>query len=1407
MRLPTEPFQRLLKTTLLLTGDFCKDNLQNQNRMSVHVETILVRLMHQQKYVVEATECIRLIVTNNEQLCTSLCEKLARTAVDLSTTSGRRAEFLYLLESVVVCLGWPITTAQIRVCRGVTLASGGQVSVSFLQVSCELGKDEWGSGPAIDRVRVMSSAMGGARSQLPAKDAERCKKQVYYYIKSLALLAACAEGQNSTTELICASILPFPEIVLRLHEIFGLPTLQSGSQDVAAVKNCSVAFFRDVFVDSDSAHILRSLRRPRNGIWLIDRGLHAELSIPLAESFLSDLRLLLGIELAPGPDSMRFYIFEQIVQFFIQYARNINVTDLAIGEKVKCVEAYNEVKDIATRALELRWDTRESTLLKELRDVASALISSRTIPFHSGYKLEWRHGKMFQSVDESEQNQSKWTEVLDSILANLDIGRVSGSTRTLGVGIVRVAKALWQPVTVPNARSAFAHYTGVRGRGHGTAQLHYSQFLVKPLRERLQYAQHASSKEQLPLMLTMLDAVRCIPYVACAVSEEQMEYAFRDFLNIQPLNEEANPILQQCQAEMVQEGWGLLCFELLAMDSLGNLHLAALQLLLALTGGGNLDVQDGLLAQLQDIQLCPTELCAASFRRLLTLAQTDLKFLREDPFTKREEDGHACEVLDLMCNMTLNNHSGLQHYLEQQPTFSKSLNLSADVVAYLSCLEHDLKDALEENDENSEWTQYETLLTQRASRALKVLIGLTTGPQLENQKAIVHTNILSVVNRLLRFCKYRRSDLVHVEAGQQKTPRRLLRGHISRLLLALLEGVPDLEVVHTMLGSLSWRVIHDCLRELKPIMQLGKIVMHEKQILQGSAHITKTEYADGPPISSDARSAQWLKHEAYRFITIVEKCMHGAQDSKEALLPMESLLNDTDTVEWFTERLGQVEIVGADDELQILYFWQPDHYLDRKSRILTQHRIERMVDEDWQGGRRDEATKLRQFVDSAMEVVSTIDNEDRMWLHTRDKNVNVVYRAYLVLHRRIPNNAVLALSLFICAICLASYDHTAESHRSQSMDTFGRLSGHAQKLAFYSFQALATLHLFACIVAFYEFLDIRLPVLLERKSRALRLAHLKSYSEGGTLAQYQNMERKKFLSLTFHAYGFKADIATEPMLRLAFSKFGPVTHIKVFKDDSSLYNSWAMVTFAEQASVRKLLRASERKVSQEARGIDIKTRLGEGRIFVGKCTEAYVDRMRALDVAVDSVDFAAVASSNHDGDIMFMLARLVQDAVNATLGGIGEKVPVLAAYQLRWSSEFWLAIADIAFSILGYWWSPLLFSYHLFRIAKLEGADIVVNAITTNWRRLIATTVLASLMMFCFAISGLLYFELGFERAHTSNTTVVVNGSVAAVPADTYEAMHDSSTVANEGGPCANLLTCFVSYFCKWMATLLRRLT
>ena len=80
---------------------------------------------------------------------------------------------------------------------------------------------------------------------------------------------------------------------------------------------------------------------------------------------------------------------------------------------------------------------------------------------------------------------------------------------------------------------------------------------------------------------------------------------------------------------------GLLCFEMLSDERLQELHLAALRLLLAISGGGdhggNDDVQDILLAQLTS---APNEMAAKAMRRMLRTSVEDLKVLR-----KAMEDG------------------------------------------------------------------------------------------------------------------------------------------------------------------------------------------------------------------------------------------------------------------------------------------------------------------------------------------------------------------------------------------------------------------------------------------------------------------------------------------------------------------------------------------------------------------------------------------------------------------------------------------------------------------------------------------------------------------------------------------------------------------------------------------------
>ena len=80
---------------------------------------------------------------------------------------------------------------------------------------------------------------------------------------------------------------------------------------------------------------------------------------------------------------------------------------------------------------------------------------------------------------------------------------------------------------------------------------------------------------------------------------------FDAFVQVKELDATTNPYLAAVQKEMVSQGWAMLCFEMLVADELHDLHLTALRLLLAMTGGGSTDVQDTILFQLTDIEWCP----------------------------------------------------------------------------------------------------------------------------------------------------------------------------------------------------------------------------------------------------------------------------------------------------------------------------------------------------------------------------------------------------------------------------------------------------------------------------------------------------------------------------------------------------------------------------------------------------------------------------------------------------------------------------------------------------------------------------------------------------------------------------------------------------------------------------------
>lgn len=107
-----------------------------------------------------------------------------------------------------------------------------------------------------------------------------------------------------------------------------------------------------------------------------------------------------------------------------------------------------------------------------------------------------------------------------------------------------------------------------------------------------------------------------------------------------------------------------------------------------------------------------------------------------------------------------------------------------------------------------------------------------------------------------------------------------------------------------------------------------------------------------------------------------------------------------------------------------------------------------------------------------------------------------------------------------------------------------------------------------------------------------------------------------------------------------------------------------------------------------------------------------------------------------------------------------------AMYVFKTNAEVRECFLDIIFAGCGIYWSPLFFTFHLFKLLKTPGALIVVTSLTHNVGRLSVTLLLCLLFTWVSAVSGWLFFM----RYHVEDS------------------------VDNDGGPCANLLTCFFSY-------------
>jgi hypothetical protein len=91
---------------------------------------------------------------------------------------------------------------------------------------------------------------------------------------------------------------------------------------------------------------------------------------------------------------------------------------------------------------------------------------------------------------------------------------------------------------------------------------------------------------------------------------------------------------------------------------------------------------------------------------------------------------------------------------------------------------------------------------------------------------------------------------------------------------------------------------------------------------------------------------------------------------------------------------------------------------------------------------------------------------------------------------------------------------------------------------------------------------------------------------------------------------------------------------------------------------------------------------------------------------------------------------------------VGRVLPISMVVRFRWDPEVHESLMDIALALLGFFYNPLFFSYHLFKIAKLPGAKIVVLSMvssTTNpspnlWHQLSESPVQTQLTLQCVCV-------------------------------------------------------------------------
>ncbi|KAM9754184.1 inositol 1,4,5-trisphosphate-gated calcium channel ITPR2 isoform 2-T2 [Menidia menidia] len=343
--------------------NFCKGNPQNQVLLHKHLNLFL------SPGLLEA-ETLRHIFMNNFQLCNEISDRVVHHFVHCIETHGRHVQYLKFLQTIVKADTKYVKKCQEKVMKDLVL--GGEDVLVFYNDRSSF--------------TVLLQMMGSERERRDEDGA------LAYHNTLVELLAACTEGKNVNTELICTSLLPLDDIVKVVTDVHCIPE----------VKTAYVNFVNHCYVDTEvemkeiytSTHIWRlfdnflvDMARVCNST--TDRN-HADL---LLEKYVTETVMAIVKGFFSSPFSVNHSNLQNNQSVFIKLLQSIfriyNCTWLNSAQKgniESCIKTLADVAKARAIAIPVDLDSQVNTLSLKVhsnmvqRAVKDWRISARTRP-------------------------------------------------------------------------------------------------------------------------------------------------------------------------------------------------------------------------------------------------------------------------------------------------------------------------------------------------------------------------------------------------------------------------------------------------------------------------------------------------------------------------------------------------------------------------------------------------------------------------------------------------------------------------------------------------------------------------------------------------------------------------------------------------------------------------------------------------------------------------------------------------------------------------------------------------------------------------------------------------------------------------------------------------------------------